>query len=139
MNPTPPTPNGSPDRTWSPIELGDDVPRAAGAYSRAVRAAGLLFVSGQVPRDFETGALMATDLEGQTRAVIGNLRRVLHAAGARLEDVVAMTIYLQNADDWDTFNRVYRDELAPPYPSRTVVGADLRGILIEVTAIAVAP
>lgn len=129
---------GATDRRWTPVELGDDVPRAAGAYSRAARAGGLLFVSGQVPREFETGELMADDLEGQTRAVLHNLRRVLAAAGSRLEDVVSMTVYLQNVGDWDAFNAVYREELSPPYPSRTVVGAELRGILVEVSAVAVA-
>ena len=81
---------------------------------------------------------MAGDVEGQTRAVLQNLRRVLATAGSRLEDVVSMTVYLQHATDWDAFNAVYREELSPPYPSRTVVGADLRGILVEVSAVAVA-
>jgi 2-iminobutanoate/2-iminopropanoate deaminase len=124
---------------WSAIDLGEDVPPPAGSYSRAVRAAGLLFVSGQVPREFETGRLLGEDIERQTRAVMGNLARVLEAAGAGLEDVVALTVYLQDAGDWDDFNRVYRELFTEPYPSRTVVGADLRGVLVEVTATAVDP
>lgn len=124
---------------WAPVALGPEVPPPAGAYSRAVRAGGLLFVSGQVPRDFETGRLVGEDIVGQTRAVISNLARVLEAADAGLADVVALTVYLQRAEDWDAFNRTYRELLAEPYPSRTVVGAELRGVLVEVTAIAVAP
>jgi 2-iminobutanoate/2-iminopropanoate deaminase len=126
-------------RRWTAIDLGEHVPLPAGSYSRAVRAAGLLFVSGQVPREFETGRLLGEDIESQTRAVIANLARVLEAAGAGLEDVVALTVYLQEAGDWDYFNRVYRELFTEPYPSRTVVGADLRGVLVEVTATAVDP
>lgn len=125
-------------RRWIPVEPGDEVPRPAGAYSRAVLAGGLLFVSGQVPREFETGELMADDLEGQTRAVLHNLRRVLEAAGAGLDDVVSVTVYLRDVDDWDGFNRVYRETFSPPYPTRTVVGAALRGVLVELSAVAVA-
>lgn len=140
--PDPPTGRGSGGPAgqgrWTPVEP-EGVPPAAGAYSRGVRAGGLLFVSGQVPRAFETGELMARDLEGQTRAVLENLGRVLGAAGAGLRDVVSMTVFLQDVDDWDAFNRVYRATLEPPYPTRTVVGADLRGIRVEINAIAVAP
>lgn len=79
------------------------------------------------------------DLESQTRSVLDNLRAVLAGAGAGLEDVVAVTVYLQDVDDWDRFNAVYREVMPEPYPSRTVVGAELRGIRVELSAIAVAP
>jgi 2-iminobutanoate/2-iminopropanoate deaminase len=126
-------------RSWEPIELGGDLPRAVGAYSRAARAAGLLFVSGQIPRDLRTGELAGADLESQTRSVLDNLRAVLAGAGAGLEDVVAVTVYLQDVEDWERFNAVYREVMPEPYPSRTVVGAELRGIRVELSAIAVAP
>lgn len=125
--------------TRDSIELGGGLPRAAGAYSRAVRAGGLIFVSGQVPRDFRTDALAGEDLESQARAVLANLDTVLAAAGAGLKDLVAVTVYLKDVDDWDAFNTVYREIMPAPYPSRTVVGAELRGILVELSAIAVAP
>ncbi len=125
--------------SWTPIELSDDLPRATGAYSRGARAAGLLFLSGQVPRDLRTGELAGDDLASQTRAVLENLRTVLASAGAGLEDVVAMTIYLQDVADWDGFDAVYREVMPAPWPSRTVVGADLRGIRVELSAIAVSP
>ncbi len=139
-NPSPETPPAE-DRAprWTPIELGGDLPKATGAYSRAARAAGLVFVSGQVPRDFRTGELAGDDLETQTRAVLENLRAVLASAGAGLQDVVAVTVYLQDVGDWDGFNAVYREVMPAPYPSRTVVGADLRGIRVELSAIAVSP
>ncbi|HET9683607.1 MAG TPA: RidA family protein, partial [Gemmatimonadaceae bacterium] len=68
-----------------------------------------------------------------------NLQRVLEQAGASLEDVVSVTVYLQRSDDWDAMNAVYRDVFRGPYPSRTTVGADLRGILVEISAVAYRP
>jgi len=123
-------------RGWTPVEL-DGIEPPAGAYSRAIRAGGLIFVAGQVPRDLETGELLGEDVASQTAGVIGNLRKVLAAAGATLDDLVAVNVYLQNSGDWGTFDQVYRRELSPPYPTRTTVGADLRGILVEISAVAV--
>jgi len=64
---------------------------------------------------------------------------VLEQAGARLEDVISVTVYLQRADDWDAMNSVYREVFRGPHPSRTTVGADLRGILVEISAVAYRP
>lgn len=126
------------DRHWQPI-APPDLPAPKGAYSPAARAGDLIFVSGQVPRDVRTGELLGTDVRAQSRGVLANLRRVLEAAGARLDDVVSVTVYLANPDDWTTFNDVYRETFTPPYPARAVVGAGLRGILVEVSAVAVRP
>lgn len=123
-------------RRWQPITLGSDVPPPAGAYSPAVRAGPFVFVSGQVPRDPRTGALVGDDVAEQSRQVLRNLEAVLAAAGAALTDVVSVTVYLANEDDWGTFNDVYRGVFGAPYPSRAVVGAQLRGILVEVSAVA---
>jgi 2-iminobutanoate/2-iminopropanoate deaminase len=124
-------------RHWQPVTLGPDVPPPAGAYSPGVRAGNLLFVSGQVPRDPRTGAVVGDDVETQSRQVLANLEGVLRAGGATLADVVAVTVYLADEGDWGTFNEVYRATFQPPYPTRTVVGARLRGILVELSAVAV--
>lgn len=134
MNDTTGTPAG--DRAWSPITLSGDFRPPAGAYSPAVRAGNLVFVSGQVPRDPRTGALLGDDVTAQTRAVLDNTARVLEAAGASLADVVAVTVYLARIEDWDAFNEVYRAAFTAPYPSRTTVGAALRGVLVEISVIA---
>ena len=126
-------------RAWTPIPLPPDVPTPKGAYSPGVRFGDLLFVSGQVPRDARTGDLLGDDIRTQSRGVLANLRRVLEAGGASLDDVVAVTVYLADVDDWGTFNEVYRETFSPPYPTRTVVGAQLRGILVEVNAVAARP
>jgi 2-iminobutanoate/2-iminopropanoate deaminase len=126
-------------RSWQPVPLAADIPAPKGAYSPAARSGNLLFVSGQVPRDVRTGELLGDDIRSQTKGVLENLRRVLEAAGATLDDVVAVTAYLADPDDWSAFNEVYGRTFRPPYPTRTTVGAGLRGILVEVSAIAAGP
>jgi 2-iminobutanoate/2-iminopropanoate deaminase len=123
-------------RSWTPVTLGTDVPAPKGAYSPGVRAGDLLFVSGQVPKDPRTGEIAPGGVAEQTRQVLANLRGVLTAAGATLEQVVAVTVYLQDEGDWGTFDAIYREHFQPPFPTRAVVGASLRGILVEVSAIA---
>ena len=124
---------------WTPVLLPADVPPPKGPYSPAVRAGDFVYVSGQTPRDPSTGALQGNDVTSQTRSTLGNLQRVLEQAGAGLEDVVSVTVYLQRADDWDAMNAVYREVLRAPHPSRTTVGAELRGILVEISAVAYKP
>ncbi|MFL5577278.1 MAG: RidA family protein [Gemmatimonadaceae bacterium] len=119
-----------------PVTLGEGYPAPKGAYSPAVRAGDLLFVSGQVPRDPSSGEVVDGDLVAQARRTLENLRLVLAAAGASLEDVVSVTVYLADENDWGAFNEVYRETFRPPYPSRTVVGASLRGVLVEISAVA---
>lgn len=123
-------------RRWTPVTLGESTPPPAGPYSPAVRAGPFLFVSGQVPRDPRTGQMPEGGIVEQSRQVMANLRAVLAAGGARPEDVVSVTVYLADEQDWGTFNEVYRETFQPPYPSRAVVGANLRGILVEVSAVA---
>jgi 2-iminobutanoate/2-iminopropanoate deaminase len=124
------------ERQWQPVTLGSDVPPPAGAYSPAVKAGPFVFVSGQVPRDPATGALIGTDVESQTRQVIRNIERALKAAGAELSNVVSVTVYLTDIDDWGRFNTAYKEIMPQPYPTRTALGADLRGIFVEISAIA---
>jgi len=124
------------ERQWQPVRLGDDVPPPAGAYSPAARAGGFVFVSGQVPRDPVTGKLVGDDVEGQTKQVVANVERALRAAGAELSDVVSVIVYLADIDDWGRFNAAYKQLMPTPYPTRTALGASLRGILVEISAVA---
>ncbi len=124
------------ERQWQPVGLGPDVPAPAGAYSPVVRAGGLVFISGQVPRDPVSGNLVGDDIESQTAQVIANVARGLTAAGATLADVVSVTVYLADIDDWGRFNAAYKELMPAPYPSRTALGANLRGILVEISAVA---
>ena len=104
-----------------------------------MRAGDFIFVSGQVPRDPRTGALAGSDFASQSRQVFANIRGVLEASGATLDDVVSVIVYLTNVDDWGEFSDLYKQAFREPYPSRTAVGANLRGILVEVSAVAYRP
>jgi len=124
------------ERSWMPVPPSPDVPQPAGAYTPAVRAGSLVFVSGQVPKDPATGALVGEDVRSQTRQVMANVERVLRSAGAGLQDIVSVTAYLARIEDWEAFNETYRELLSPPYPTRTTVGAQLHGFLVEISVIA---
>ena len=124
------------NRKWQPLSLGSDVPAPAGAYSPGVRAGDFVFVSGQVPKDPRTGQLVGEDVATQTRQVLKNVEAVLEAAGASLDDVVSVIAYLSDIDDWGEFNETYKQVLRAPYPTRTALGAQLRGILVEVSCVA---
>ena len=121
---------------WTPVLLPADVPPPKGPYSPAVRAGDFVYVSGQTPRDVITGELGGSDVSTQTRRTLSNLQRVLEQADAGLPDVVSVTVYLQRAEDWDAMNEVYKEFFHGPFPSRTTVGAELRGILVEISAVA---
>jgi 2-iminobutanoate/2-iminopropanoate deaminase len=110
--------------------------KPAGAYSAGVRAGQFLFISGQVPRDPGTGSVIDGGITEQARQTLANVEAVLTAAGASLADLVAVTVYLADENDWGAFNDVYRSILSPPYPTRAVVGAELRGVLVEISGVA---
>ena len=123
-------------RSWQPAYLPGDVPKPVGAYSPAVRAGDFVFISGQVPRDPRTNALAGDDIESQVRGTLSNVKNALATAGATLDDVVSVTAYLADVDDWGKFNDIYKETFRAPYPTRTAIGANLRGILVEISAVA---
>jgi len=116
-----------------------DAPKAMGAYSPAIKAGNLLFVSGQIPIDPSTGALIDGDIAAQTEQVMRNLGALLRAAGASFDHVVRTTVFLTDMGDFGAMNEVYSRHLASPPPARaTVQVARLpRDVKIEIDAIAV--
>ena len=113
-------------------------PAAIGPYSQAVRAGDFLFVSGQIPLDPATGALVDADVRAQTRRVLENLSAIVAAAGVSLDRVVKTTVYLLDMNDFQAMNEVYAAFFSAPAPARaTVQVARLpRDARIEVDAIA---
>ncbi len=120
---------------WTPVVLRD-VPPPKGPYSPAVRAGGFVYVTGQTPRNIISGELVGDDIATQTRQTLSNVQRVLSEAGATMQHVVSVTIYLTTVDDWAAMNSVYTEFFSSPFPSRTAVGCSLRDILVEISAIA---
>ncbi len=113
-------------------------PQAIGPYSQAIRADGLLFVSGQIPIDPSTGAIVEGDIAAQAHRVMQNLRAVVEAAGVTLDAVVKTTIFLADLNDFGTVNEVYGGYFTPPAPARaTMQVARLpKDARIEIEAIA---
>ena len=123
-------------RSWEPAFLPGDLPKPVGAYSPAVRAGDFVFISGQVPVDPKTQKVVSEDFETQVRQTLSNVKAALGAAGATLDDVVSVIAYLTSMDDWGKFNDIYKETFRAPYPTRTAVGAMLRGFKVEVSAVA---
>jgi 2-iminobutanoate/2-iminopropanoate deaminase len=98
-------------------------PPAIGPYSQAIRAGSLLFVSGQIPLDPATGALVQGDLAAQTHRVFQNLRAILEAAGATFDHVVRTTVYLADMNDFPVMNEIYATYFRAPAPARATIQA----------------
>ena len=116
-----------------------DAPKAMGAYSPAIKAGNLLFISGQIPVDPSTGNLIQGDIAAQAEQVMRNLTALLRAAGVGFDHVVRTTVYLADMNDFAGMNEVYSRYIVDPPPARaTVQVARLpRDVKIEVDAIAV--
>jgi 2-iminobutanoate/2-iminopropanoate deaminase len=111
-----------------------------GPFSQAVRAGDFIYVSGTVPVDPETGEVVAKDLETQTRRVFDNIKIVLDAAGATMDDLVMVTVHLQDVDAWADFNQVYRSYFTDYLPARmTFEGRPPLDFLVDVDAVAYSP
>lgn len=108
----------------------------SGAYSQGLRAGDFIFVSGQGPLDPLTGDIVGTTIEEQTERTLENVRAILDAAGATMADVVKVTAHLADMSLFDGYNDVYARFFSDPKPTRTTVGSQLGGILIEIDAIA---
>ena len=107
-------------------------------YSQAVRAGGLVFVSGQVALAPEGHELVGEAVAEQTEQVFSNLRAILEAAGSGLDRVVKTTVYLRSLDDFHAMNDVYRRHVGdvPPARATVEVSALPSGALVEIEAIA---
>lgn len=99
----------------------DRAPAAIGPYSQAIRAGDWLFCSGQIPLDPSTGELVTGPIEAQTRRALDNLGAVLEAAGLGFDDVVKVTVYLRDLDDYTAMNAVYAEYFAAAKPARAAV------------------
>jgi 2-iminobutanoate/2-iminopropanoate deaminase len=99
----------------------DSAPKAIGPYSQAVRAGGLLFVSGQVPIDPATGQLVEGDIAQQTHRVFRNIGEILTAAGASFDHVVRTTVFLADMNDFAAMNEAYGSYFSVPAPARATV------------------
>jgi len=116
----------------------EGAPQAIGPYSQALVSSDLLFVSGQIPLDPATGALVSGGIEQAVERVFDNIQAILGAAGATLDDVVKTTVYLVRMSDFAAMNAVYARRFGSHRPARsTVAVAQLpkdAGVEIDVIA-----
>jgi 2-iminobutanoate/2-iminopropanoate deaminase len=110
--------------------------KPGGAYSQGLRAGDFIFVSGQGPLDPATGVVVGETIEEQTARTLENIQAILAAGGASLADVVKVSAHLTDLALFDAYNRVYATYFQDPKPARTTVGSQLKGILVEIDAIA---
>jgi 2-iminobutanoate/2-iminopropanoate deaminase len=115
-----------------------DAPAAIGPYSQAVKSAGLVFVSGQLPVNPATGELAENDIFSQTKQSLLNLQSILEAGGSSLQNVVKITVYLSDINDFNGMNEAYRSFFDRDFPARSAfqVAALPKSAKVEIEAIA---
>ena len=128
----------APERRW--VRGGESgLPRVGGPYSLGVSVGNLVFTAGQVPVDAERNVVGVGDIRAQTEQTLQNLAAVLARCGASVRDVVKVTIWLRDFDDYEGMNEVYGRWFGEPEPVRACVRSDLvkPEMLVEIEATAV--
>ena len=116
----------------------NSAPAAIGPYSQAIQIGDLLFVSGQVPIDPSTGAIVEGDIKAQAQQSLNNLKAILNAAGTNMGAVVKTTVFLADMNDFAAMNEVYAQFFQEPFPARSAVQAARlpKDAKVEIEAIA---
>lgn len=110
-------------------------PLPGGPYSQGIKSGSRIYVAGQRPVDAATGAV-PEDFSAQARLCLENVRHVLEAGGASMADVANVNVYLSDIKYFAEFNEIYSTFFTAPYPARTTISCALRGILVEISAMA---
>lgn len=129
--------NDKEDASMREIIATPNAPEAVGPYSQAVRFGNLLFISGQIPLDPDTGDVVAGDIEEQTQRALENVKAILEASGMTLQHVLKCTCFLKNMEDFARFNAVYHSYFAEALPARETVEVSRlpKDVLVEISAI----
>lgn len=116
-----------------------EAPAAIGPYSQAVAVGDMLFISGQLPIDAETGAFSGEDIASQTHQSLKNLGKILAANGMDMGSVVKTTVFLRDITEFNAMNEIYAEYFSDPYPARAAfqVAALPKDALVEIEAIAI--
>ena len=123
------------------IFFSDKLPMPKGHYSQAVIHNNLLYISGQIPIDTATGLIIRGSIEEEAKTVLDNIQMIVEEAGAHMKDVLKVTCYLADLDDFERFNRVYKEYFREDPPARTSVQAGRlpSGVQLEIDAIVALP
>ncbi|MBN2431539.1 MAG: RidA family protein [Acidobacteria bacterium] len=116
-------------------------PPAIGPYSQAIRIGQFLFTSGQIPMDPATGQLVADDIRTQTHQVLKNITAILEKAGTSLPNVVKVTAFLRDMNDFKAFNEIYAQYLGEIKPARSAVQVARLplDVAVEIECVAICP
>ena len=119
----------------------DKAPVPIAPYSQGIKANGFLFVSGQIGLNPVNRKLVEGGVEGETTQIMENIKAVLSAGGATMEDIVSTTVYLKNIDDFQKMNEIYGRYFTGNFPTRSTVGVSslAGGANIEITVTALLP
>ncbi len=120
------------------VILTPKAPKPIGPYSQAIQAGNLLFCSGQIALDAETGQISSPTVEGQTQKVMQNIQAVLEAAGCQWSSVIKSTIFLKSMNDFPKVNEIYGTffKSDPPARSTVEVARLPKDVLVEIEVIA---
>jgi len=111
-----------------------------GIFSDGVLVDGFLFVSGQASVDFKTSKFVLGTIEEETHRTLGNIKAIIEAAGASMDDVVKCTVHLSDINEFDRYNVVYAQYFTGVLPARTTVQSVLgKGIKVEIDCIVKMP
>ena len=115
-----------------------NAPSAIGPYSQAVSNNGMIFVSGQLPIDPESGTI-SNEVAEQTKQSLKNIKAILEAGEYSLSNVVKTTVYLKDMNDFGAMNEVYGSFFTDPYPARVAVEVARlpKDVKVEIDAIAI--
>jgi len=120
------------------IIFTDDAPKAIGPYSQAVEANGMLFISGQIPVNPETGKIVEADIKTQTKQVMENIGAILKEAGYSFSDVIKSTCLLSDMSNFGGMNEVYGEYYSENPPARAAFAVRTLplNVMIEIETIA---
>lgn len=117
----------------------EKAPAPVGPYSQGIDTGTLLFVSGQIPINMDTGEIVTGDIQTATKLVLDNIQAVVEEAGYSMVNVVRCTVYLKNLDDFGAMNDIYSQYFKDSPPARVAIEASKlpKDVDIEISAIVV--
>ena len=116
-----------------------NAPAAIGPYSQAIEVNGMVYTSGMIPINPQTGGLVTGSVEEQAEQAFGNLKALVEASGSSMDNVVKTVVFIRNMDDFAKINAVYEKYFTEPYPARSCVEVARlpKDVALEVEAVAI--
>ena len=116
-----------------------NAPAAIGPYSQAIEVNGMIYTSGMIPINPQTGELVTGSVEEQAEQAFGNLKALVEASGSSMDKVVKTVVFIQNMDDFAKINAIYEKYFTEPYPARSCVEVARlpKDVALEVEAVTI--